>query len=242
MQDTPGTPGPGGPDPAAGGPSLHKDAGTPPPPPPYGPTSGRSKGLVERAKDILITPKTEWAVIDGEPASVAGLFTGYAMILASIGPVATVIGLAMIGYPIGFAVTMAVIAYAISLGGVFINAVIIDALAPNFGGSKNLVQATKVAVYSATPVWLAGIFNLIPQLTSLAGLIALAALAYAIYLLYLGLPRLMRVTADKAAGYVIVVIAVWIVIYLLLAFVVAGLLLSLFYGSAMIAGGALRGY
>jgi hypothetical protein len=233
MQETPGTPGGAGPDPSV------------PPPPPAAPAqsqSGRSKGLVERAKDIVTSPKTEWGVIDAEPASVGGLFTGYAMVLAAIGPLATIIGLTLVGFPIGYAITMAAIAYAISLAGVFINAAIIDALAPSFGGSRNLVQAAKVAVYSATPVWLAGILNLVPQLAVLAGLVALAALGYGIYLLYLGLPRLMRVTPDKAAGYVLVVIAVWILVYVLLAFVVAGLVLSMVYSSAMVAGGALPGY
>jgi len=246
MQDTPETPG-GAPDPATG---PAPGAGTPPPgaavaPPPPAlafAQTGARKSLVERAKDIVTSPKTEWPIIDAEPGTVSGLFTGYAMILAAIGPIASVIGLTMIGFPIGYALTMALISYAVALGGVFLNAIIIDAFAPSFGGTKNLVQATKVAVYSATPVWLAGILNLIPQLAPLTGLVALAALGYGVYLLYLGLPRLMRVAPDKTAAYLLVVIGAWVVIYLLLAFVIAGMLLSMFYGSALGGGGGRIGY
>ena len=38
--------------------------------------------LIDRAKNILLTPKTEWPVIAAEPATAQGLFTGYAAILA----------------------------------------------------------------------------------------------------------------------------------------------------------------
>ncbi len=39
--------------------------------------------IVQRAKNIIIKPADEWNVIAGEPATVGGLFTGYAMILAA---------------------------------------------------------------------------------------------------------------------------------------------------------------
>ena len=44
--------------------------------------------LVDRVKNILLTPRTEWSAIAGETATVQGLYTGYIMILAAIGPVA----------------------------------------------------------------------------------------------------------------------------------------------------------
>ena len=40
--------------------------------------------IVARAKNIILNPTDEWNVIAGEPATVGGLFTGYAMILAAI--------------------------------------------------------------------------------------------------------------------------------------------------------------
>jgi hypothetical protein len=195
-----------------------------------GPTTptppGGSTSLINRVKNILISPKSEWGVIEAEPATVSGLFTGYVMILAAIGPIASVIGGVLIGAPMSLMIAMAAVTYAISLIMVFVNSLIIDAFAPTFGGTKNNVQATKVAAYIGTPGWLIGILSIVPQLLPLAMLLGFAALIYGIYLLYLGLPRLMRVTQDKAIGYIVVVVACWIVIYWVLIAVVMGIVLT----------------
>jgi hypothetical protein len=203
------------------------------------PPGGGSKSLIERVKDILLTPKTEWGVIDAEPATVSGLFTGYVMILAAIGPVASVIGGVLVGAPMSFMIATAAVTYAISLILVFVNSLIIDGFAPTFGGTKNNIQATKVAAYIGTPGWLIGILTIIPQLLPLAVLLGFAALIYGIYLLYLGLPRLMRVTQDKAVGYIVVVVACWIVIYWVLLAVVMGIVLTAL-GVGMMGAAAVR--
>jgi hypothetical protein len=97
---------------------------------------------------------------------------------------------------------------------VYVLALIIDALAPNFGGVSNQVQALKVAAYSSTASWVAGIFGLIPPLSWL-GVLGL----YSLYLLYLGLPILMKSPPDKAAGYTGVVIIAAIVLFLVIGLV-----------------------
>lgn len=193
---------------------------------PNNPLPGAPTSLIDRVKNILITPKTEWDVIDREPATVAGLFTSYVVILAAIGPVATVIGSFLMGVPPAFMIATAVVSYAISLLVVFVNSLIIDGFAPTFGGTKNHVQATKVAAYIGTPGWLVGILSVVPALLPLTMLLGFAALVYGIYLLYLGLPRLMRVAQDKAVGYIVVVVAAWIIIYWVLLAVVMGIVLT----------------
>jgi Yip1-like protein len=86
--------------------------------------------------------------------------------------------------------------------------IIIDALAPTFGAERSREQALKVAVYSATPVWIAGLLQIVPFL----GVVALIGALYALYLLYLGLPRLMKCPADRSIGYLGSVIACAVVI------------------------------
>jgi hypothetical protein len=183
--------------------------------------------LMDRVKNILFQPKQEWSVIDAEPASVGSLYTGYIIPLAAIGPLASIIGWSVFGLrvpfvgsmriPIGFAVRNAVIVYVLGLVGVFVLSLIIDALAPTFGGQKNQTQALKVAAYSYTAAWVAGIFNLIPALA----LLGLLAALYSLYLLYLGLPVLMKAPQEKAVGYTVVVIIVAIVLYLVIGIVVS---------------------
>ena len=53
--------------------------------------------LIDRIKNICITPKTEWPVIAGETTSTSSLMTGYVMPLAAIGAVAGFIGSSLIG-------------------------------------------------------------------------------------------------------------------------------------------------
>ena len=201
---------------------------------------GRSKSLVERAKDIIISPQTEWGVIDAEPATIGGIYTSYVVILAAIGPIAALIGQQVFGYsafgvsykpPMGWSIGMAVIGYVMALVSCYVSAFIIDALAPSFGGTKDMVKAFKVAAYSATAAWLAGIFGIVPML----GILAIVGL-YSLYLLYLGLPRLMRVSDDKAVGYTVVVIVVQVVLYVVMAFIV-GALVTAFFGAGLLAGG-----
>ena len=79
-------------------------------------------------------------------------------------------------------------------------ALIINELATLFGGRMDLVAAFKVAAYSSTPAWLAGVFWIIPVFASLS-IVGL----YSLYLLYLGLPPLMRVPEGRSMAYTAVV-------------------------------------
>ena len=174
--------------------------------------------LVDRVKRILLSPQSEWEVIDTEPTTTSGLYTGYIMPLAAIAPIATVIGYSVFGIrvpfsgtvyrtPIGSAITSAIVSYVLTLVGVYVTALVIDALAPTFGGTKNQMQALKVGAYAFTAAWVAGIFALIPGLRML-GILGL----YSFYLLYLGLPVLMKSPKEKALPYTVVVVVVEIVL------------------------------
>jgi hypothetical protein len=171
-----------------------------------------SAGLVQRVKNILVKPDAEWAAIESEPASIQGLFTGYAAILAAIGPICGIVGHSVLGVglfhvSIIAAVVGAVIGWALSLAGVFLFGFVIEALAPSFDGTKDRVSAFKVAVYSWTAAWLAGVFQIFLPLAPLA-ILGL----YSFYLLYRGLPVLMKAPQEKALVYTIVTVIVGVVI------------------------------
>lgn len=168
--------------------------------------------LIQRAKNICLTPTTEWPVIATEPATPGGLLGGYAAPLAAIGAIAGFIGSAIIGQtlpflghyrvPIVTALVGAIFTFGMALVGVFVLSLIIDALAPTFGGEKNSGQALKLAVYSYTPAWIAGVLQIVPVL----GILGIFAALYGVYLLYLGLPHLMRSPQDKSIPYTVVVL------------------------------------
>ncbi len=183
-------------------------------------------GLIDRVKNILLKPDIEWGVIDDEPATIGGIYTKYVLILALIGPLCGFLHGLLFGYSffgvtyrptlIG-GLTQGLVGYAVALANPFVLSLIIDALAPNFGGTKNPVQAFKVAAYASTASWIAGLFSLIPGL----GMLSILGL-YSLYLLYLGLPRLMKAPAEKALSYTVVTIIASIVL-----FFVAGALAAL---------------
>jgi len=174
--------------------------------------------LVDRVKNMLLKPNDEWAVIEKELTDTATLYRTWIIPLAAITPICSAIGWTVFGLSIPFAgsvrmpfttaLTNAAIGYVIALVMVFVFALIIDGLAPTFGGTKNQVQALKVAAYASTASWVGGVFTLIPAL----GIISLIFSCYSLYLLYAGLSPLMKSPKDKAMPYTIVVILVGIVL------------------------------
>jgi len=159
--------------------------------------------LVDRVKAILLTPRTEWPVVERERATMSDLFINYVAILAALPEVAHLIGQSFIGearVPIASGLLRAVISYVVSIAMVYIIAGVINLLVPRFGGEKNFSNALKLSVYSHTPLWLAGVFLLIPGLNFL-----LILGVYGFYLLWVGLPMLMRVPNDRAFSYAVVV-------------------------------------
>ncbi|MGH6957412.1 MAG: Yip1 family protein [Caulobacteraceae bacterium] len=185
-------------------------------------------GLIGRVQNILLRPKEEWDVIAAEPASVQSLFLGYAVIVA-VGPfigrlVGRVLLGGLLGGPFGMAaalvggVVLGVAAYALNLGLVYVVSLIVNALAPGFDAKPDPVAALKVSVYSATALWVAGLVSWVPVI---GWLIGLAALAYTCYLLYLGVEKVMKPPADKAAIYTAAIIIAEIVLYFVIAWIVA---------------------
>lgn len=196
-------------------------------------------GMVGRIQRILLQPKSEFTAIDSEPATVQGLITGWAVPLAAIAPVCHLIGGQVFGYgimglrhaglPIAPAVILAVVSYGLALLSVFILSLLIDALAPSFGGVRDRVQATKAAVYSSVAAWLAGIFQLLPALAIL-GIVGL----YSLYLLYVALPILMKAPQDRAIGYIVVIILLAIVMSFVVSGIVGAISASMFMSAALI--------
>lgn len=193
--------------------------------------------LLSHAKNILVAPRREWPVIAAEPSTGAALYTGYIGPLAVIAPVATFIGLSIIGISMPFIGTyrispvsglfQAALAFVFALAGIYVLALIINALAPKFGGEKNPVAALKVAGYASTPTFIAGIFLIFPMLSILQLLAAL----YGLYLLYVGLPVLMKSPQQKALPYTGTVIACAIVLG-----IVVGVIMAVLHASVL--GGA----
>jgi len=186
-------------------------------------------GMSDRIKAVLLRPAEAWPAIAAEPSSPGELIARWAIPLAAIGPVSSFIHGQLFGYGMfGFkykpgliyGLSSMVVTYILGLAGVIALALIADWLAPRFGGTANRTAAFKLVIYGSFAAWLAGIFQLVPGL----GVLALAGL-YSLYLYYSGAAPLMKVPAERSAGYT----AITIVCAVLLYFVV-GMVSSAFLG------------
>jgi len=184
-------------------------------------------GIVERAKNILLSPNTEWPVIAAEQTNVGTLYNTYIGPMAAIGPVCSLLALVMFfgGMGIGAGMFGLAILYLINLAATYIVALIVQALAPQFGGRADIVGALKLVAYSYTPAWVGGFFNLIPSLAILALLLSL----YGFYLFYAGATPVVNVPKEKAVTFTVVMVIVMIVV-----FVITGFILSAIAGAGMV--------
>ena len=190
--------------------------------------------LIERVKNIIVTPKTEWDVINGEQPNTQAILMGYVLPLVAIGAIASFIGWGFIGksYGYGFAswkmvgvglgVRYAVIALVAGIAGVFLTAFVVDALAPTFKSEKNFGRSFQLAAYSFTPGWVGGIFNILPSLAIIGSLFGL----YSLYLLYVGLPKLKKTPEEQKVGYFVVSLVTMIVAYIVIGMILAAILIN----------------
>ena len=188
--------------------------------------------LVSRAKNIIMTPKTEWPVIAGEEPNIGQIIKGYVVPLALIPAVASIIGWGVIGSGVtSFSLGLArgLVQLGVAIISVYVIAYVVDFLAPNFGSQKSLGRAVQLVAYSSTPGWVAGILNIIPVLSLLVTLASL----YGLYVMYLGLPHTMKTPQDKVVVYLVVVIVVVVVTYLIIGAILGAIFFGLLGVSAL---------
>ncbi len=171
--------------------------------------------LIDRIKGILMDPRSEWPKIAAEPATVQSLYTSWIMILAAIGPLALLLSM--------HSIQIAISQYVLALILTFVLALIVDALAPSFGGTKDFVASLKLTAYSYTIAWLAGIFALLGILGSV---LSLVASIYAFYTFYLGAPVLNKASAEKAVPFTLVIVLCGIVLGVLAGLVFSGMMMT----------------
>ncbi len=176
--------------------------------------------IFEKAQDLLLHPRAAWSDLSDEAASVLELYTTYAAVLAALPALARLIGTTVVGVsffgtryraPVIGALGYALTSYVLTLGALYVFAMIVDGLAARFDSKGSFVAAMKLSVYSATASWASGVLLIWPALWPLAALLSL----YSFYGLYLGLPVLMGTPREKQVPYFVML-------------VISGLILSTF--------------
>ena len=188
--------------------------------------------LIDRAKKILLTPKTEWDVVNSETPNTQSILTTYVIPLVAIGAIASFIGWGFIGksYSYGFGsvkvsgvslgIRYALIALIGGIAGCFLLAFVIDALAPTFKSEKDFGRSFQLAAYSSTAGWVGAVLNILPSLAIIGSLVGL----YGLYLLYLGLPKLKKTPQEQSTGYFIASLVAMIVASFVIGLILAAIL------------------
>lgn len=209
-------------------------------------TGSASTGLIDRVKNILLTPQAEFERIAAEPADVNKIYIGYVLPLVALAAICGFIGMSFIGIsafgvayktPLIAGIVGLVLRVVTGLAGVYIVAMIANALAPSFGSQQDMGKAHQLAAYGSTAGFVASVFAIFPPL----GILGILGL-YSLVLYYVGLPRLMKTPEDKRIGYVATLIVIAIVVWIVIGVVVGSVLGMLGMGMGMGMGMPRAGY
>lgn len=161
---------------------------------------------LQRIRNILRTPASEWLVIERETMQPLVLITHYLAPLAVATALASIVGSVVVErvpFPVASVVrtiVTAMLGFVATTVLAFAMALIVNELSPHLGGRHHFDQAFKVVVYSYTPILVAGLAGAIPFV---AGLVTFIGTVYALYVFYLGLKQLMRIRAEHTVGFVV---------------------------------------
>ena len=174
--------------------------------------------VFQRIQNILVSPASEWQVIAGEPNNAVLLMTTFAFPLMGIGAVATFLGYALLGAPLG-GLELAIIGFVLAAVSTVAIGIVASKIAPNFGGRDDIGAALKLSVYAQVPGWLGGVFGIIPRIALLGLIFAL----YDIYLIYTGATPMLGVAGDKRTPFTAILIGAIVVIFLFVV-VISGII------------------
>jgi hypothetical protein len=175
--------------------------------------------LIDRAKNILMTPNTEWPVIAGETATLSSLLTTYVLPLAAIPAIASFLaGMSSMSYGI----KSALITYISGILGFVITTYVVDFLAGNFKSEKDINKSAQLVAYSMTASWVAGILAIVPVIGWLA---SIAGAIYAIYLMWLGVGPMKKTPDDQKMIYMVITFVVLLGVSMVVGAVLTPLLL-----------------
>ena len=197
--------------------------------------------LIERVKNILVTPKTEWEVINEETATPISLLTAYVLPLAIVASIGTVLKYFIFAggftYGLNFVIRTALVGFVAAILSFYLTAIIVDMLAPSFGSEKDLNKSAQLIAYSGTPSYIGGLLSFIPII---GWLVSLVAWAYGIYLMYLGIGTMKKTPEDKKIIYMIVAFVIMMAIYFIIAAILGVILLGILGGTAGLGNSMLR--
>jgi len=174
--------------------------------------------IISRAKNIILSPATEWEVIKTEAKPSSDILLNYAVPFVLLVGVCKIVGsllFHMSYFSLTSAILAAIIAIIVPLGTLYISAWIINELAGSFGSQKNFGAAFRLTAYAFTASYVASAAAALLPIIGISTILMLCGL-YSLYILYLGFTPMMSTPEDKKAGYFVVSLLIIIVAMIIL--------------------------
>jgi hypothetical protein len=207
-----------------------------------------SRELVERAKQLLLAPRETLPLTLAESGAAKDVMVPYVVTLAALGPVAGFLSIGLIGQyipsqtvfnttvpsmfvrsPVA-ALLVAIARFGMGLSAWAVLSLLLDRLAPAFGGKRDRAGAFKSAAAMLTPIYLAGALSLLnsaPYLDWLIYVGSIAALAYAVLIGIYAVPLQLSVPEPKATGHTLASLGITVFVTAVLYYVLTAMFLSL---------------
>ncbi|WP_428945641.1 Yip1 family protein [Pantoea sp. FN060301] len=171
---------------------------------------------------LLAHPDREMRDIKQENETVSHHYTHHVLLMALIPVICAFIGTTQIGWDLGATETiplsflsatgLAVLFYALILGGVAVMGRVIFWMARDYPQRPSLQRCTVFAGYVATPLFLSGLVALYP-LVWLCVLVGALALVYTGYLLYIGIPLFLNIDREESLRFSSSTLAIGVLVF-----------------------------
>jgi hypothetical protein len=204
-------------------------------------TSGSAMGgmnidtgkIISRVKAVLFDPPNAWTSIKAEQATIKELYLNYFLVLAALPPLCGFLGNVIFGVTLPFIGTIhppffsalggALFRYVLSLGGMYVLALILQFVAKNFSGNPDLSNTFKLAAFSYVPAYVFGVLGIMPGFVAMiGGLLSL----YSIYVFWTGVTPMTDVPEGKKIPFTIVSAILAIIVFAVIGVISAAMVPS----------------
>ncbi len=182
------------------------------------------KFVFNRARNLIVSPKTEWTVIQSETQGKEAVVKSYAIPLILIMALCSILGSIIMVSNFGYAIIKALGIFGFTYAGMYVSAIIINELTTSFNSKKDIDTTFRLVVYSFTGYFIImAIVLLLPPLSMLSvfGL-------FSVYLFWEGSTILLGTPEDNKVGFVVVSALVIAGVYAILYLILGGILTSVF--------------
>jgi len=177
--------------------------------------------MIQNVVGLFTNPDRAWRTIRAGETTLGPVYLAHVLVLAAIPAVSAYIGTTQVGWTIGTlesvrltqasALQMTVLTWLAMLAGVAVMGAFIHWMSRTYDSNPTLSECMVFAAYTATPLFIAGLAALYPNLW-LAMFAGTAAICYTTYLLYQGIPIFMNIPTEEGFLFASSILAVGLVV------------------------------